>query len=114
MTGERKFWKLDSSAKVFVKFGDETRVWIEGRGSIIFKYKKGEHWELKEVYFISRVCNNIISLGQLVQNGDRIVMYGSYMWVLDENCRLLMKVLQSKYRQYKNLFDEEESMCLLG
>lgn len=41
-------------------------------------------------------------------------MYGTYIWVEDENGRLLIKVLQSKNRVCKIMLEEEETMCLLG
>ena len=38
---------------------------IEGRGTILFISKGGEHRKLTDVYFISRLKANLVSLGQL-------------------------------------------------
>lgn len=115
MTGEKsKFRSLDLTTRGFVKFGDDSKVRIEGRGSIMFKCKNGENRLLKDVYYIPRLCSNIISLGQLAQHGDRIVMHGLYLWVHDAQGKLLLKVRQSSNRLYKAILEEDESMCLLG
>ncbi|GJU61828.1 zinc finger, CCHC-type containing protein [Tanacetum coccineum] len=74
-----------------VKFRDGSKVGIEGKGSILFECKNGEHHLLQEVYFIPRLCSNIISLGQLAEGGDQIIMHGSFLWVHDVKGKLLMK-----------------------
>jgi hypothetical protein len=44
MTGERSiFSELDTSVHGTVRFGDASVVAIEGRGTILFKLKSGEH-----------------------------------------------------------------------
>ena len=57
-----------------VKFGDGSMVEIKGKGSISFKCKNGEERILNGVYFIPTLCNNIISLGQLSEEGNRVVL----------------------------------------
>jgi hypothetical protein len=81
MTGcEEKFADLDKSVKGSVKFGYRSVVRIEGRSSVMFVAGSGEHRVLTEVYHIPRLKSNIISLGQLDENGckyaanDRLMM----------------------------------------
>lgn len=112
--GKEKFRELDNTIRGYVKFGDGSRVRIEGKGSIIFQCKNGEKRLLQEVYFIPSLCNNIISLGQLVEDGDRIRMHGSFLWIRDKNGKLLMKVKRSPNRLYKIILNEVEQKCLLG
>jgi hypothetical protein len=53
MTGERSFFsELDTGVHGTVHFGDGSVVAIEGRGTILFKLKSGEHQELAGVYYI--------------------------------------------------------------
>jgi hypothetical protein len=59
------FSELDMSVRGFVKLGNDTTVEIEGRGTILFNCNSGEHLTLPEVYFIPKLCSNIVSLGQL-------------------------------------------------
>lgn len=66
MTGERsKVRELDTTIQGSVKFGNNLKVRIEGKGMIIFQCKNSEQRKLKELYYIPELCNNIISLGQL-------------------------------------------------
>ena len=99
MTGDReKFSNLNREIQGFVKFGNESRVRIEGKGSIIFKCKNGEQRKLQEVYYIPDLCSNIISLGQLSECGDEIKIREPYLWVHDKTERLLMKVKKLQNR----------------
>ncbi|GJT49321.1 retrotransposon protein, putative, unclassified [Tanacetum coccineum] len=57
---------------------------------------------------------NIISLGQLAEGGDQVIMHGSFLWVHDVKGKLLMKVRRSPNRLYKIQLEEVKSRCLLG
>ena len=66
MTGTRSvFSELDTGVCGLVKFGDGSVMGIEGRSTVIFKCKDGEHQELEGVYHILRLTANIVSLRQL-------------------------------------------------
>lgn len=54
-----KFRELDESITGRVKFGDGSRVDIQGRGTIALKCKDGRERMLNEVYFIPNLRNNI-------------------------------------------------------
>ena len=61
MTGdEKKFHNLNKVIQGYVKFGNESRVKIKGKGSIVFHCKNGELRRCEEVYYIPDLCNNII------------------------------------------------------
>lgn len=85
MTGDKeKFKDLDEKIIGSVRFGDGSTVRIEGKGSIIFKCKNGEERMLREVFYIPSLCSNIISLGQLSEEGNKVVLKGTYLWVFEE------------------------------
>ena len=44
-------------------------MWLEGRDTILFVGKGGEHRKLTGVYFIPRLTANLVSLGQLDEVG---------------------------------------------
>ena len=56
------FSNLDTSVRGSVRFGDASRVEIQGVGSIMFQAKTGEHRVLHGVYFIPALRNSIMSL----------------------------------------------------
>ncbi|XP_074328328.1 uncharacterized protein LOC141666234 [Apium graveolens] len=85
MTGQRsKFDVLDENVTGKVKFGDGSMVQIKGKGSIVLKCKNGEERTLREVYYIPSLCSNIISLGQLSEEGNKVMLSGDYLWIRDK------------------------------
>ncbi|KAE8689063.1 hypothetical protein F3Y22_tig00110944pilonHSYRG00016 [Hibiscus syriacus] len=96
----RKFAEIDTTIKRSVKFGDGSAVEIQGRGSILFKCFIGEHRVLTNVYYIPKLKSNIISLGQLEENGCKVVIEGGVMSIYDISQRVLEKVNRSRSRLY--------------
>lgn len=114
MTGEKsKFNELGENITGKVQFGDGSTVDIRGKGSVLFNCKNGEERMFHEVYFIPNLCNNILSLGKLSEEGNRVVMKGDLLWVYDKEKRLLMKVKRSCNRLYKIIVNTVESKNLL-
>lgn len=114
MTGCReKFESLDKTKKGQVKFGDGSLVKIEGKGSIRIKCKNGETRILQGVYYIPTLRSNIISLGQLSEEGNRVVLNGGSLWIYDSCGRLLMHVRRSSNRLYKIHIEDTKEACLL-
>lgn len=114
MTGQRsKFKELNEGVTGRVKFGDGSTVNIEGKGSVAFICKNGEEKILQEVYFIPTLRNNIISLGQLSEKGNKVVLNREFLWVYENDGRLLMKVTRSSNRLYKICIKENRVVCLL-
>nr|KAJ0217724.1 hypothetical protein LSAT_V11C300103190 [Lactuca sativa] len=113
MTGDKsKFKNLNESIHGFVKFGNESKVRIEGKGSVVFRCKDGGQRTMNEVYYIPDLCSNIISLGQLVEGGDEIRIKNPFLWVKDLKGKLLMKVRRSSNRLYKIELQETKGICL--
>lgn len=114
MTGCRsKFTELDEGVQGQVKFGDGSVVEIRGKGSVSFRGKNGENRTFGEVYYIPNLCSNIISLGELSEEGNKVVLSGYFLWIYDERGRLLMKVKRSGNRLYKVLLKPSERTCLM-
>jgi hypothetical protein len=57
--------QLDIGIYGTIKFADNSIIGIEGRDTILFKYKDDEHQALKAVYHIPCLIANIVSLGQV-------------------------------------------------
>ncbi|XP_074356784.1 uncharacterized protein LOC141696557 [Apium graveolens] len=85
MTGDlSKLIELDKDVKGNVRFGDGSIMVIKGKGTISIKCKNGEERLLTDVYYIPMLCNNIISLGQLSEEGNKVILNGAYLWVYDK------------------------------
>ena len=114
MTGHReKFKNLDESITGQVKFGDGSLVHIKGKGSVKMACRNGEERELKEVYYIPTLRSNIISLGQLSEEGNRVVLDGDMLWVYAADGKLLIKVKRAPNRLYKLCIKGARGECLL-
>lgn len=105
---------MDENVTGQVKFGDGSVVHIKGKGSIVMMCKTGEERTLQEVYNIPSLCNNIISLGQLLEEGNKVTLNGDLLWVHDKQGKLLMNVKRSMNRLYKIVLEHSETSCLLS
>jgi hypothetical protein len=101
MCGRHEFFsELDTNVRGNVKLGDDSSVQIEGRGTILFTCKNGEHLTLSEVYFIPRLCSSILSLGQLDELGyDAHIRHG-WLQLRDPYGGLLARVQRNHGRLY--------------
>jgi hypothetical protein len=99
MIGRREFFtELDSSVRGSVKFGDASGVEIKGIGSMIFTAKSGEHRLLTGVYYIPALRNSIINVGQLDENGSRVMVEHGVMRIWDRQRHLIAKVTRGANR----------------
>jgi transposase InsO family protein len=113
MTGVRgAFVDLDTGITGTVRFGDGSVINIEGCGTILFQCKNGEHRALANTYFIPRLNTNIISVGQLDENGFKIQIEDGVMRVHDEDRRLLAKIHRSAGRLYVLDINLARPVCL--
>ncbi|WVZ50972.1 hypothetical protein U9M48_002169 [Paspalum notatum var. saurae] len=113
MTGSRAvFSDIDASVRGTVRFDDGSLVDIEGRGTVLFSCKSGEHRQLVGVYLISRLDTNLISVGQLDEDGYDIHMNKGVMRIRDERRRLLARVRRSPNRLYSIRLDVTRPVCL--
>ncbi|CAN6178348.1 unnamed protein product [Urochloa humidicola] len=75
MTGNGDaFSELDTGVRGSVKFGNGSRVEIQGRGMVLFKCQNGKQRALTDVYFIPRLRSKIISIGQLNKRGCQLLI----------------------------------------
>lgn len=109
-----KFRDFDKDVNVKVRFGDGSTVLIKRRGTIVLKCKNGEERLLKDVYYIPKLCNNIISLGQLSEDGNKVILNGAHLWDYNKDRKLIMKVKRSMNRLYKIIIESSSSECMLS
>jgi hypothetical protein len=94
------FSELDWAVQGTIKFGDGSVVNICGKGTIIFSVRHGEHMVLTGVYWISRLKNLIISIGQMDEGGACLLIEGRVLRVWDRRHRLLTRVQRTENRMY--------------
>ncbi|XP_024013158.1 uncharacterized protein LOC112087473 [Eutrema salsugineum] len=113
MTGDRTYFKrLDETITGKVRFGDDSRIDIKGKGAILFITKNGEKKILADVYYIPGLKSNIISLGQAIESGCDVRMKEDHLTLHDCDGRLLVKAHRSRNRFYKVRMEVEATKCL--
>jgi hypothetical protein len=101
MTGSQEaFASIDAGTTGTVRFGDGSVVRIEGRGTMLYQCKTGEHHALPNVYFIPRLDTNIISVGQLDEDGHEVKIHRGVLQIREEDGRLLARILRGPTRLY--------------
>lgn len=92
--------------------GNDSRIDIRGKGSILFCSKDGENKVLADVYYIPDLRSNIISLGQATESGCDVRMKDDYLTLSDKNGKLITRAKRSKNRLYKVLINIVDPICL--
>lgn len=102
MTGDQRYFsKLDTTITGKVRFGDDSRIDIRGKGTVSFTDMNGDSRKMTDVYFIPDLKSNIISLGQATEAGCDIRMRGETLTMRDPHGKLLVTAMRSKNRLYK-------------
>lgn len=113
MTGNRDYFKIiDESITGNVRFGDDSRIDIRGRGSILFMSKSGDKRVIADVYYLPELKSNIISLGQATESGCDVRMREDYLTLHDKNGSLIVRAKRSPNRLYKVLMKIVDTKCL--
>jgi hypothetical protein len=102
MTGHgNMFSELDRAMQGTVKFEDSSVVNICDKGTIIFSGCHDEHKVLTDVYWIPRLKNSIISVGQMDEGGAHVLIECGVLRVWDRRHRLLARVQRTENCMYR-------------
>ena len=101
MTGKKNlFYEFYESYKGNVRFGDDSRIIIEGRGKLLLNSKGDTQITLMNVLYTPKLNANIMSLGCLDEQGCQITLGKGILTIRDENGRLLTRIKRSSGRLY--------------
>ena len=101
MTCQQNFFTtLDELAEGFVKFWDNSRVEIKGRGSVVVLHQDGQRLSFGNVLFVPKLCANILNLGRLDEEGCKMTMFGGRLTIHDRDGALLAQVHRTEGRLY--------------
>jgi hypothetical protein len=113
MTGHGDaFAEIDRTITGTVKFGDGSVVEIKGMGTTIFAGRNGEHEALNGVYYIPRLKNLIISIGQLDERDACVLSRRGVLRTWDKQRRLLVRVTRGRNRLYLLHLEIARPICL--
>ena len=71
---ETLFPFTDKSFKSEIKMGNNRTLPVVGKWSIMIRTKQGEKKEVQNAYFAPSMKHNLMSIGQLIQNGHKVLM----------------------------------------
>lgn len=113
MCGNRLFFfKFDESITGQVRFGDNSRIDIRGKGSIRFNFGEGCTKVMNHVYYIPGLRSNIISLGQATEAGCEVNMKENTLSLYDRYGGLMVRTTRSGNRLYKVCLQVDQIHCL--
>ena len=96
MTSCREFFSdLDESTTGFVKFGDNSRIQIKGKGEIEVNQRNGSTLRLYNVLFVPQLEAHILSLRRLDEEGYRMNMGEGKLTIFSGELYLLKDFLPS-------------------
>lgn len=102
MTGRREwFVELDFTIKSRVRFADDRTMKVEGVGKVMIRKKDGSLCYITGVLYVPGMKSNLLSIGQLLEKGYRMVLEDKAMKVYDTEHNLLMKGILSNNRIFK-------------
>ncbi len=99
---ETLFSFIDKSSKSEIKMGNNGTLLVVGKGSIMVCTKQGEKKEIKNVYFSPGMKHNLMSIGQIIQNGYKVLMENDTCVIheRDGSKNLLAVVQMTKNRMF--------------
>nr|KYP48865.1 Retrovirus-related Pol polyprotein from transposon TNT 1-94 [Cajanus cajan] len=113
MCGEESFFNELIKVKAgFVSFGDDSKVAVKGRGTIKFMQKDGRVGEIRNVYYVPELKSNILSMGQMMEKGNSVLMKDRVLYLKDKHDRLIAGVEMKKNRMYKLELNIIQNKCL--
>ena len=91
----RSYFKyIDENQRGLIKFGDESSITFEGKGSIIVSYSNGEELKLDGVLFVPILKVNIMSIGK------RSTLGGGILSIFDNKGKVFARIRKSGGSMY--------------
>ncbi|KAJ4751816.1 polyprotein [Rhynchospora pubera] len=95
MTGfKHLFNQLDETHKLKVKLGDDKVINVEGKGTVAVQTSQHNTRLLYDVYFIPQLTQNLLSIGQLIENGYSVIFEERKCTITDKATQQIMAVVE--------------------
>ena len=92
MTSKRSYFhSFDENQQGVIRFGDESLVRFEGKGSLFLNYLDGEEIKLEGVVFVPSLRVNILSLGKLDKDGFTSTLGGVVLSIFNKEGKNLQE-----------------------
>ena len=88
---EEWFKNLDKSLYTKVKIGNGAYMEVQGKGDVVFKTDQGTKI-IHNVLFVPSLCENLLSVGQMLDKGYTLNFSNKVCTIVDENGNVVMNV----------------------
>ena len=100
MTGEKKwFCSLDETYRNNVRLGNDVRMSVMGKGSVRLDIEGVMHM-LTDVYYVPDLMNNLISVGQVQENGVEILIKKGICSIFHPRKGLITRIQMTANRMF--------------
>lgn len=103
MTGNKElFSSFSETSKTQIKLGDDHFVNALGRGTVTVLSKQNEKRDIHNVYYVQDLKHNLLSVGQMSENGFDVKFKGTTCIMFDKppSQRVIAKIEMTKNRMY--------------
>ncbi|XP_016649728.1 PREDICTED: uncharacterized protein LOC107881140 [Prunus mume] len=112
MFGEKSiFSTLDESFTTTVRFGDDSKVSVLGKGDIKIWAKDNSVHTISSVLFVPSLKRNLLSLGQLHEKGYEIKITGGACQIHDQKMGLIAKAYMTTNRMFPLHIQSDGPKC---
>ena len=102
MTGKKKWLiNLDESKKSTMNFADDSKLVSQGIGKVMIERRDGKQSLITDVLYVPSMKSNLLSLGQLLEKGYKMIMENKMLIIMDRNQKMIVKAPLSKNRIFK-------------
>lgn len=105
------FSELDESFRNIVKFGDNSTVSVMGKGKVTIQAKEDFVHTLSNVFFVPDLRANLLSIGQLQEDGYEFVIKDGVCRIQDSNKGLIAQASMTTNRMFPLHLHNPTHLC---
>ncbi|KAF2310285.1 hypothetical protein GH714_007584 [Hevea brasiliensis] len=114
MSGNKSVFSfLDESYQDSVKFGNNSRVSIMGKGQVTIQTTRNVTHKISDVFYVPDLKTNLLSVGQLQEKGYEIQIKDGIFRLLDDNLGLIAQVKMTTNRMFPLHLNHVDNSCFL-
>ena len=112
LSGKKElFSDLDESYHTSVKLGDNSKLEVLGKGKIAIRLKDGSLNYISDVFYAPGICQNLLSVGQLVEKGYDLKFNKKGCTINDAEMGLIAKTNMSRNRLFPMNIRYDADLC---
>ncbi|GKV47925.1 hypothetical protein SLEP1_g54775 [Rubroshorea leprosula] len=113
MCGDKAaFSTLDESFRDNVKFGDNSKVSVRGRGQVTIQIRGNAAQTISNVLYLPELKTNLLSIGQLQEKGYEVIIKNGVCRIQDSKLGLIAQVKMTANRMFPLHLNCASQSCL--